>query len=69
MQTTVETRRETASSYTPLADRDALLAEALACCIGGRALPETLRAPAHEIARPASTEAGIQRILAGPLLA
>jgi hypothetical protein len=68
MQRSLDTRRESTSSYSPLADRQVLLAEALLCCISGRALPETLRRPAREVARPASTEAGIQRILAGPLV-
>ena len=61
-----DTRRETATSYTPSSARDALLTEALTSIINGRPLPPQLIAPDVVGAPVGSTEAGIQRILAGP---
>ncbi len=66
MSTIQDSRREPATSYTPSSAREALLTEALTSIINGRPLPPQLLAPDLAGAPAASTEAGIQRILAGP---
>ena len=64
MGTTTEPRRPT--SYSPPATRDALMAEAFACILSGRPLPEALRPAPAALTRPASVEEGCRRILGGP---
>ena len=66
MRTQPETRRETASPYSPAGAREALLFEALTCTITGRPLPEQLRPPAPQAPRPASAEEGLRWIVGGP---
>ncbi|GLC26942.1 hypothetical protein [Roseisolibacter agri] len=67
MSTIQNTRRETATSYTPSSARDALLTDALTSIISGRPFPPELNAAADVAGAPVdSTESGIRRILAGP---
>ena len=66
MSTIQDSRRDTGTSYTPASARDSLLAEGLGAIISGRPFPPHLSAPDVAGAPAASTEAGIQRILAGP---
>jgi hypothetical protein len=69
MSTLLETSRDIAAAYTRPATREAMVAEAIGCIITGRVFPDYLRAPSRELDRPASVEAGIGRILAGPAVA
>ena len=65
MSTATETLRQTATTYAPPATRAEILAEAIGRIITGRPLPEYLQAPQLQLARPATTEEGVRRILAG----
>ena len=61
----LEARPVAAAAYTPM-DRAALTAECLGCIITGRPFPDAVRAPMYDLARPASVEDGIARILGRP---
>ena len=57
------------SPLTSATSREAQLAAALGCIITGRPLPAHLCPPAHAAAPcPMSVEAGIRRIVGGPMV-
>ena len=64
MGTTTEYRHPT--PYNRPASRDALMAEAFACILSGRRLPEALCPAVVVLTRPASVEEGCRRIVTGP---
>jgi hypothetical protein len=68
MNPVLDSRHTPVASYSPLtpAIREAILAEAIGCILGGRPYPEQLRATVYMPPRPATVEAGCAWALAGP---